>query len=99
MAQATVVLVAGAGGFIGGHIIRALIRSGNYQVRAVDSKPLADWHQQSAAAETLRLNLKDPDACRDAVRDAQVVINLAADMGGMGFIETHKADCMLSVLI
>ena len=92
------VLVTGAGGFIGGHLVAALLRDG-FRLRAVDRKPLSEWHQQFADVETLQLDLSDPEACRRAVKGVRQIYNLAADMGGMGFIETHKAECMLSVLI
>jgi nucleoside-diphosphate-sugar epimerase len=68
-------------------------------VRAVDGKPLDEWHQVFADAENLKLDLRRPDACDRALEGAAMVYNLAADMGGMGFIESHKATCMLSVLI
>src|SRR5512138_442430 len=93
-----IVLVAGGGGFIGGHLVNDLERRG-MRVRAVDVKPLDDWYQVSPDAENLVLDLSEIDACRRAVAGAGWVYNLAADMGGMGFIETHKALCMLSVLI
>lgn len=92
------VLVTGAGGFIGGHLAADLRRSG-LEVRAVDRKPLSDWYQISDDSENIRADLSQPDACVAAVDGIDTVFNLAADMGGMGFIETHKADCMLSVLI
>ncbi|TDH58467.1 NAD-dependent epimerase/dehydratase family protein [Dankookia rubra] len=93
-----VVVVSGAGGFIGGHLVADLLRSGK-RVRAVDKKPLHEWYQQHENAESLVLDLSSFDACQIAVRHACEVYNLAADMGGMGFIERHKAECMLSVLI
>lgn len=92
------VVVTGAGGFIGGHLVGDLLRSG-HRVRAVDRKPLQEWHQHFPEADELVLDLAEMQACRDAVKGAELVYNLAADMGGMGFIETHKAECMLSVLI
>jgi GDP-D-mannose 3',5'-epimerase len=91
-------VVAGAGGFIGGHLVNALKKMG-YQVRAVDKKPLNLWYQVSAEVENLVLDLNLKENCFKAVNGYNEVFNLAADMGGMGFIETHKADCMLSVLI
>src|SRR5437879_1305411 len=92
------VSVTGAGGFIGGHLTGALLQDG-YRVRAVDQKPLGDWWQKHDAAENLVLDLKSLESCRAAVKGAGRVFNLAADMGGMGFIENNKALCMLSVLI
>ena len=92
------ILVSGAGGFIGGHLVRALVAEG-HRVRAVDRKPLAAWYQVNPAADSRQLDLSHPDACTAATAGAGTVYNLAADMGGMGFIETHKAECMLSVLI
>ena len=92
------VLVAGGGGFIGGHLVGDLLARG-HRVRAVDVKPFGEWYQRHEEAENLVLDLREIDACRRAVEGASEVFNLAADMGGMGFIETHKALCMLSVLI
>jgi nucleoside-diphosphate-sugar epimerase len=92
------IVVAGGGGFIGAHLVRDLLDSGA-RVRAVDYQPLEDWHQLHHEAENLVLDLRLPDTCDRALEGADLVYNLAADMGGMGFIETHKADCMLSVLI
>lgn len=94
-----IIVVCGAGGFIGGHLVADLQRTGVARIRAVDIKPRHEWHQVSASAENLQLDLREADDCRRAVRDARVVYNLAADMGGMGFIENNKAACMLSVLI
>ncbi len=92
------VLVTGAGGFIGGHLV-AQLRQAGVKVRAVDRKPLAEWYQLFDDADNLHANLSHEDACAQAVDGVDTVYNLAADMGGMGFIETHKAECMLSVLI
>lgn len=92
------IVVAGAGGFIGGHLVVALKKSG-HQVRAVDKKPLNQWYQVSEGVDNLVLDLNSRENCYRAVNGYNEVFNLAADMGGMGFIETHKADCMLSVLI
>jgi len=91
-------LVTGAGGFIGGHLVKDLLASG-VSVRAVDIKPESEWHQVFADADNRTADLRDPDACIQAVAGAGRVYNLASDMGGMGFIESHKAACMLSVLI
>ncbi len=94
-----IVVVAGAGGFIGGHLVASLLHQGIKHVRAVDQKPFDSWHQLSTDAENFRRDLKHKEACHEVCHGAAWVYNLAADMGGMGFIENHKADCMLSVLI
>ena len=91
-------LVCGAGGFIGGHLVDELLKSGVSTVRAVDVKPLNQWYQLNQRAESVVLDLQDRKACLDAVDGVDGVFQLAADMGGMGFIEKNKALCMLSVL-
>jgi nucleoside-diphosphate-sugar epimerase len=91
------IVVTGAGGFIGGHLVADLRRQG-HAVRAVDAKPLSEWYQTSPAVENVVTDLKLKDACAAVCRGADVVYQLAADMGGMGFIEHNKALCMLSVL-
>jgi GDP-D-mannose 3',5'-epimerase len=93
------VLVTGAGGFIGGHLVRRLRDEGVGQLRAVDVKPLDQWHQAFTDVENLSGNLEALDECHKAVDGVDTVFNLAADMGGMGFIESNKALCMLSVLV
>lgn len=95
----SVVLVAGAGGFIGGHLVAELLRRGHRRVRAVDLKPFEQWYQRFDGVDNQCLDLSEKAACLQACREARTVFNLAADMGGMGFIELHKAECMLSVLI
>jgi len=92
------IVVAGAGGFIAGHLTRKLKDMG-YHVRAVDKKPLTEWYQVHGDVDNLVLDLTVKENCFAALNGFNEVFNLAADMGGMGFIETHKADCMLSVLI
>ena len=91
-------VVCGAGGFIGGHLVKSLRRRGVEVIRAVDVKPLEEWHQVTEEVESLSCDLKDPYACRRATEGVTLVYQLAADMGGMGFIESNKALCMLSVL-
>ena len=93
------VVVTGAGGFIGGWLVRHLLEAGFRKIRAVDLKPFEQWFQLFPEAENVMSDLRDRAACATACRGAAAVYNLAADMGGMGFIETHKAECMLSVLI
>jgi GDP-D-mannose 3',5'-epimerase len=91
-------LVCGAGGFIGGHLVNKLFDEGAASVRAVDVKPLNEWYQENPKAESLVLDLQEKDACLQAANGIDAVFQLAADMGGMGFIENNKALCMLSVL-
>jgi GDP-D-mannose 3', 5'-epimerase len=93
------VLVTGAGGFIGGHLVRDLVKRGCSNIRAVDVKPQSEWHQCLRQAENLTLNLRDAAACRRAAAGVDWIYNLASDMGGIGFIETYKTACMQSVLI
>ena len=92
------IAVCGGGGFIGGHLVADLLRQGA-SVRSVDVKPLDGWYQRSPEAENLQLDLREKERCEHAVKGCDVVYNLAADMGGMGFIENNRALCMLSVLI
>ncbi len=93
------VVVCGAGGFIGGHLVRRLIESGAREIRAVDIKPLDEWYQVIGGVENLSLDLKEKDNCYKSTAGCDAVFQLAADMGGMGFIENNRALCMLSVLI
>jgi nucleoside-diphosphate-sugar epimerase len=93
------VLVTGAGGFIGGHLVRRLRDEGVDRIRAVDVKPFDEWYQVFPDVENVTGNLELLEECRKAVDGVDTVFNLAADMGGMGFIENNKALCMLSVLI
>ncbi len=91
------VLVAGGGGFIGGHLVSDLLARG-LSVRSVDVKPISDWDQVHPGAQNEVGNLALLDEARSAARGARLVYMLAADMGGMGFIENNKAACMMSVL-
>ena len=93
------VVICGGGGFIGGHLVADLLRQGHTDLRAVDLKPFDEWYQRFPEVENLQLDLQDKDNCYKALKGARVVYNLAADMGGMGFIENNKCLCMLSVLI
>jgi nucleoside-diphosphate-sugar epimerase len=92
------VAVCGAGGFIGGHLVKFLQANGVEVVRGIDIKPLDEWYQVSNDVENLVLDLKDKDSCYKAAKGVKGIFQLAADMGGMGFIENNKALCMLSVL-
>src|SRR4051812_38980755 len=94
-----VTVVAGAGGFIGGALVADLRKRGVSRIRAVDIKPLDEWYQVCDEAENLVLDLNLKDHCDAVCQGASEVYNLAANMGGMGFIENNKALCMLSVLI
>jgi nucleoside-diphosphate-sugar epimerase len=93
------VVVTGAGGFIGGHLVRDLVENGVGKICAVDIKPFDEWYQLFPEADNLSLDLKEKQNCYQAVTGADLVFQLAADMGGMGFIENNRGLCMLSVLI
>jgi len=93
------ILVTGGGGFIGGHLVAHFRDQGFTRIRSVDVKPFDQWYQRYDDVENVQADLKLRDACRAACRGASEVYNLAADMGGMGFIENNKALCMLSILI
>jgi len=93
------VVVAGAGGFIGGHLVAQLMQQGYSSIRAIDIKPMDQWYQIFKEIDNKVLDLKTLSSCRSAVDGIDEVYNLAADMGGMGFIENNKALCMLSSLI
>jgi len=97
--KARLIVITGAGGFIGGHLVASFRARGHKSIRAVDIKPLEDWYQRFDDVENLSLDLNQKENCEIAARGAYEIYNLAANMGGMGFIENHKALCMLSVLI
>ena len=92
------ILVTGAGGFIGGHLVKSLLSEG-HAIRAVDCKPLNEWHQLFTDAENLSLDLTLKDNCDHAAHEVNEIYSLACNMGGIGFIETHRMDCMFSILI
>ena len=91
------IVVTGAGGFIGGHLVADLLSQGK-TVRAVDVKPQDEWYQVHEAAESIVGDCSDAGQARTFAEGSEEIYNLAADMGGMGFIENNKAECMLSVL-
>ena len=93
------ILVAGGGGFIGGHLVARLREQGHKHIRSVDCKPFEEWYQKFDDVENVVADLEGRAACDAACQGVSEVYNLAADMGGMGFIENNKALCMLSVLI
>jgi GDP-D-mannose 3', 5'-epimerase len=93
------VLVTGAGGFVGGHLVTYLRSQGDSEIRAVDAKPPDQWCQRFADVDNRRLDLTQATACHEAARGVDEIYNLASDMGGMGFIENNKTLCMLSVLV
>lgn len=91
-------LVSGAGGFIGGHLVQYLLDRGN-DVVAVDRKPIPEWYQVHSHANNLCLDLTDHDACARVCEGVDEVYQLAADMGGMGYIERYRIECMRSIFI
>jgi len=94
----TKILVCGAGGFIGGHLVKDLLDEG-YDVVCADIKPLEFWFQKFDKAENYSLDLKEYENCLKVTDGVHQIYNMACNMGGMGFIENNKAECMLSVLI
>ncbi len=93
------VVIAGGGGFIGGSLVSSLLQRGFTSIRSVDIKPLDEWYQCFDGVENLQFDLRDKNNCYKVCEGAAEVYCLAADMGGMGFIENNKALCMLTVLI
>ena len=93
------IVVAGAGGFIAGALVRYFCEQGFTRIRAIDKKPLPDWYQRVPGVENLSLDLSYRDNCKRACEGAVEVYNLAADMGGMGFIERFRIECLRSILV
>ena len=93
------ILIVGAGGFIGGHLVKRLLKDGN-NIIASDIKPKEYWFQDFDKADNFySMDMKDINNCRKVTKDIDYVFNMACNMGGMGFIENNKAECMQSVLI
>jgi len=97
--KADLIVITGAGGFIAGALTRAFHEQGFTRIRAIDKKPLPNWYQRVPGVESLCMDLTEKDNCIHACEGAVEVYNLAADMGGMGFIEHFRVDCLRSVLI
>jgi nucleoside-diphosphate-sugar epimerase len=93
------IVITGAGGFIAGALTRYFHNKGFQRMRAVDKKPLPDWYQCVPGVESLCLDVSEKENCVRACEGAVEVYNLAADMGGMGFIEKYRIDCLRSILI
>ena len=93
------IVITGGGGFIGGALTRYFHDQGFTRIRAVDKKPLYKWYQRVPGVESLCLDLSHRDNCARAVEGAREVYNLSADMGGMGFIENFRLECLRSILI
>ena len=93
------IVIAGAGGFIGGALARYFHGRGFTRIRAIDRKPLSDWYQRVEGAECLSMDLSERANAVRAVDGAVEVYNFAADMGGMGFIERFRVECLRSILI
>lgn len=93
------IVVTGAGGFIAGSLVSYFHNQGFTNIRAIDKKPLPMWYQRTPGVESLSLDLSDRENCKRAAEGAVEVYNLAADMGGMGFIENFRVECLRSILI
>ena len=93
------ILIVGAGGFIGGHLVKRLLSDSN-SIVACDIKPKEFWFQDFDKAKNFyEMDMKDISNCKEVTQDIDYVFNMACNMGGMGFIENNKAECMQSVLI
>jgi GDP-D-mannose 3',5'-epimerase len=93
------IVIGGAGGFIGGALARRFHDQGFTRIRVADKKPLPEWYQRTPGVECLHLDLSNPENCKRLCAGAVEVYNLAADMGGMGFIERFRVECLRSILI
>src|ERR1035441_5932802 len=93
------IVIAGAGGFIAGSLARYFHNLGYARIRAIDRKPLPEWYQRVPGVESLSMDLSEKTNAVRAVEGAAEVYNMAADMGGMGFIERFRVECLRSILI
>ena len=93
------IVITGGGGFIGGNLVQYFTRKGFTNLRAVDKKPLYDWYLTVPGVENLCLDVSNETNCHRSCEGAVEVYNLAADMGGMGFIERFRVECLRSILI
>ena len=93
------IVIGGAGGFIAGALVKYFQNKGFTRIRAIDKKPLPEWYQRVPGVENLCLDLSARANCEKACAGAVEVYNLAADMGGMGFIERFRIECLRSILI
>ena len=90
MSKDQLIVIGGGGGFIGGHLAADLLSQGYTNIRCADIKPIDEWHQVHDAVENLQLDLSEKDSCNQACDGATEIYQLAADMGGMGFIELNN---------
>ena len=93
------IVITGAGGFIAGNLVLYFKKKGFTNIRAVDKKPIHEWYLHVPGVENLHLDVSQEDNCHRVCKGAVEVYNLAADMGGMGFIERFRVECLRSVLI
>jgi GDP-D-mannose 3',5'-epimerase len=93
------IVIAGAGGFIAGSLTRYFTEQGYTNIRAIDRKPLPDWYLRVPGVESICMDLSVEENAIEAVKGATEVYNLAADMGGMGFIENFRVECLRSILV
>ena len=93
------IVITGAGGFIAGALTRYFHEQGFRRIRAIDRKPIPEWYQRLPGVENISMDLSEKENAIKAVEGAVEVYNLAADMGGMGFIEHFRVECLRSILV
>jgi nucleoside-diphosphate-sugar epimerase len=99
MQKDDLIVITGAGGFIGGNLVQYFKNKGFTHIRAVDKKPLCEWYLRVPEVESLCLDVSHEENCRRVCEGAVEVYQLAADMGGIGFIERFRVECLRSILI